>query len=51
MIALFGAMGGLLVSALLLVFGVRSGDRWIVAAAVVAAPAFVGAVALFGGSL
>jgi hypothetical protein len=50
-ISLFGAMGGLMVSAALLVFGLRVGDRWIAVAAGVAAAAFMVAVAVFGGAL
>ena len=51
MIPLFGAMGGLMVSASLMVFGLRVGDRWIAVAAGVATVAFMGAVVLFGVAL
>ena len=51
MILLLGSMAGLLVSAVLLVVGLRSGDRWLVVTAVVAAVAFMGAVVLFGVAL
>lgn len=51
MIALFGAMGGLMVSAPLLVFGLRVGDRLIAAVAGVSCAAFMVAVSLIGGSL
>ncbi len=51
MILLLGSMAGLLVSAVLLVVGLRSGDRWLAVAAVVATVAFMGAVVLFGVAL
>ncbi len=51
MIPLFGAMAGVLVSAVLLLVGLRSGDRWLAVTAVVAAVAFMGAVVLFGVAL
>jgi hypothetical protein len=51
LIWLFGAMGGLVVSAALLVFGLRVGDRWLAVVAGVAAAAFVGAVVVFAGEL
>jgi hypothetical protein len=51
LIWLFGAMGGLLVSAALLVFGLRVGDRWLAMVAGVATVAFVGAVVVFAGEL
>ena len=51
MIWLFGAMGGLVVSAALLVFGLRVGDRWLAVVAGVATVAFVGAVVVFAGEL
>jgi hypothetical protein len=44
-------MAGLLVSAVLLVVGLRSGDRWLAVAAVVAIVAFMGAFVLFGVAL
>jgi len=50
-IPLFGAMGGLMVSASLMVFGLRVGDRWIAVAAGVSSAAFMAAVALIGGAL
>jgi len=50
-ILLFGAMGGLLASALLLVFGLRTGDRWVAAAAAVGSAVFMVAVAVIGGGL
>ncbi len=50
-ILLLGSMAGLLVSAVLLVVGLRSGDRWLAVTAVVAAVAFMGAVVLFGVAL
>jgi len=50
-IPLFGAMGGLMVSAVLLVVGLRSGDRWLAVTAVVAIVAFMGAFVLFGVAL
>ena len=51
MISLFGAMGGLTVSAALLVVGLRVGDRWIAAATGLSSVTFMVAVALIGGSL
>ncbi len=51
MILLLGSMAGLLVSAVLLVVGLRSGDRWLAVAAVVATAAFMGAFVLFGVAL
>ena len=48
---LLGAMGGLMVSVALLVFGLRVGDRWLAVVAGVAAVAFMGAVVVFGGAL
>ncbi|MDQ3317098.1 MAG: hypothetical protein M3522_07165 [Actinomycetota bacterium] len=51
MMSLFGAMGGLMVSASLMVFGLRVGDRWIAVAAGVSSVAFMVAVALIGGAL
>ncbi len=51
MIPLFGAMGGLMVSASLMVFGLRVGDRWIAVAAGVSSATFMAAVALIGGAL
>jgi hypothetical protein len=48
---LLEAMGGLMVSAVLLVFGLRVGDRWLAVGAGVAAVAFVGAVAVFAREL
>ena len=48
---LFGAMGGLVVSTALLVFGLRVGDRWLAVVAGVATVAFVGAVVVFAGDL
>jgi len=50
-IPLFGAMGGLMVSASLMVFGLRVGDRWIAVAAGVSSAVFMAAVALIGGAL
>ncbi len=50
-IPLFGAMGGLMVSASLMVFGLRVGDRWVAVAAGVSSAAFMAAVALIGGAL
>ena len=47
MISLFGTLGGLLASALLLVFGLRTGDRWVAAAA--GSAVFMAAVAVIGG--
>ena len=51
MIGLFGAMGGLVVSAALLVFGLRVGDRWIAVAGGVSSAIFMAVVALVGGAL
>ncbi len=51
MILLLGSMAGLLVSAVLLVVGLRSGDRWLAVTAVVAIVAFMGAFVLFGVAL
>jgi hypothetical protein len=48
---LFGAMGGLLVSAALLLFGLRVDDLWLAVIAGVAAVAFVGAVVVFARAL
>lgn len=51
MILLLGSMAGLLVSAVLFVVGLRSGDRWLAVTAVVATVAFMGAIVLFGVAL
>ena len=51
MIWLFGAMGGLVVSAALLVFGLRVGDRWIAVAGGVSSAVFMASVALIGGAM
>ncbi len=51
MISLFGAMGGLMMSAALLVFGLRVGDRWIAVVGGVASAVFMAAVALIGGAM
>ena len=51
MIWLFGAMGGLVVSAALLLIGLRLGDRWLVVVAGLAAAAFVGSVVVFARAL
>lgn len=48
---LLGEMGGLMVSAVLLVFGLRVGDRWLALDAGVAAVAFVDAVIVFAREL
>ena len=49
--ALFGALGGLVVSAALLVFGLRVGDRWIAVCGGVSSAVFMAAVALIGGAV
>ena len=51
MIWLFGAMGGLVVSATLLLIGLRIGDRWLVVIAGVASVAFLGSVVVFARAL
>ena len=51
MITLFGAMGGLMASAALLVFGLRVGDRWIAVAGGVSSAIFMVAVAVIGGAM
>jgi hypothetical protein len=48
---LFGAMGGLVVSAALLVFGLRVGDRWIALCGGASSAVFMAAVALIGGAM
>jgi len=44
-------MGGLMMSAALLVFGLRVGDRWIAVVGGVASAVFMAAVALIGGAM
>jgi hypothetical protein len=44
-------MGGLVVSAALLLIGLRVGDPWLAVIAGVAAVAFLGAVVVFGRAL
>ena len=51
MITLFGALGGLVVSAGLLNLGLRVGDRWVTVAALVSSAVFMVAVALIGGAM
>lgn len=51
MTSLFGAMGGLTASALLLVFGLRTGDRWLAASAAVGSAVFMVAVSVIGAGL
>ncbi len=51
MIWLLGAMGGLVVSAALLMFGLRVGDRWLAVVAGVATVVFVVAVVMFAREL
>ena len=48
---LLGAMAGFLVSVALLVWGLRSGDRWLVVVAGIALVFFVGAIGRFAGTL
>ncbi len=49
--ALFGVMGVLVVSAALLVFGLRVGDRWIALCGGVSSAVFMAAVTLIGGAM
>ena len=51
MMALFGALGGLVVSAALLVFGFRVDDRWIALCGGASSAVFMAAVALIGGAM
>jgi hypothetical protein len=44
-------MGGLVVSAALLVFGLRVGDRWIAVAGRLSSAVLMAAVALIGGAM
>ncbi len=48
---LLGEIAGFMVSAVLRVFGLRVGDRWLAVDAGVAAAAFVGAVVMFAREL
>jgi hypothetical protein len=48
---LLGAMAGFLVSVALLVWGLRSGDRWLAVVAGIALVFFVGAIGRFAGTL
>ncbi len=48
---LLGEIGGVMVSAVLLVFGLRVSDRWLAVDAGVAAVALVGAVVVFAREL
>jgi hypothetical protein len=50
-ISLFGAMGGLMLSAALLVFGLRVDDRWIALCGGASSAVFMAAVALIGGAM
>ena len=49
--ALFAAMGGLVLSAALLVFGLRVGDRGIAVVGGVSSAVFMAAISLIGASL
>jgi hypothetical protein len=48
---LVGAVAGIVVSVALLVWGLRSGDRWLAVAAGKALVFFVGAIGRFAGTL
>ena len=48
---LLGAMAGFLVSLALLIWGLRSGDRWLAVVAGIALFLFVGAIGRFAGTL
>jgi hypothetical protein len=48
---ILGAMVGFLVSLALLLWGLRSGDRWLAVVAGIALVFFVGAIGRFSGTL